>query len=155
MDRRRLWLGLNGLYLNLKGREPGGIIEPENSDALLNQLAAGLEAVVDGNGEVIAASPGRPYLLGATALAPTSSSAGARGYRVSWATVQGDLPTKSSITTRPGARPCADALRSQGSCSAIARFAPPTEPRRRCPSILAEFGLSTPSSMVGRNIFSG
>ena len=39
-------LGINGLYLNLKGREHDGIIEPgEQQEALLQELAAGLEAV--------------------------------------------------------------------------------------------------------------
>ena len=41
-------LGLNGLYVNLKGREKNGIVEPgEAYDALLNQIEEGLLAAVD------------------------------------------------------------------------------------------------------------
>jgi predicted AlkP superfamily phosphohydrolase/phosphomutase len=40
-------IGFNGLYLNLKGREQGGIVEPERAEALLARLRRELEAVVD------------------------------------------------------------------------------------------------------------
>ena len=41
-------LGINGLYLNLKGRERDGIVEPgEEREALLTELTERLEAVTD------------------------------------------------------------------------------------------------------------
>ena len=40
-------MGFNGLYLNLKGRESQGIVDPADAEALLAQLKAELEAVVD------------------------------------------------------------------------------------------------------------
>jgi predicted AlkP superfamily phosphohydrolase/phosphomutase len=40
-------LGLNGLYVNLKGREKDGIVDPAGRDALVNELSAKLLAVVD------------------------------------------------------------------------------------------------------------
>jgi predicted AlkP superfamily phosphohydrolase/phosphomutase len=41
-------VGINGLYLNLKGREAEGIVEPgAEAEALLDEIVAGLEAVVD------------------------------------------------------------------------------------------------------------
>jgi predicted AlkP superfamily phosphohydrolase/phosphomutase len=40
-------LGLNGLYINLKGRERDGIVEPADRDALVADLSQKLLAVVD------------------------------------------------------------------------------------------------------------
>jgi predicted AlkP superfamily phosphohydrolase/phosphomutase len=40
-------LGINGLYLNLQGREARGIVRPAQTDALLGEIAAKLEATVD------------------------------------------------------------------------------------------------------------
>ena len=40
-------LGLNGLYLNLQGREPDGGVTPDSRDALLEEIRAKLLAVID------------------------------------------------------------------------------------------------------------
>jgi predicted AlkP superfamily phosphohydrolase/phosphomutase len=40
-------LGLNGLYINLRGREKDGTVEAEARDTLVNELSAKLLAVVD------------------------------------------------------------------------------------------------------------
>jgi predicted AlkP superfamily phosphohydrolase/phosphomutase len=40
-------VGFNGLYLNLEGREGGGIVSPDKAGPLLARLARELEAVVD------------------------------------------------------------------------------------------------------------
>lgn len=46
-------LGINGLYLNLRGREARGIVRPEQADRLLTEIAIGLEATIDpGVGEL-------------------------------------------------------------------------------------------------------
>jgi predicted AlkP superfamily phosphohydrolase/phosphomutase len=44
---RAYGLGLNGLYLNLRGRESAGIVEPGAKDALAREIAAALLATVD------------------------------------------------------------------------------------------------------------
>src|SRR5262249_30261321 len=45
-------LGINGLYLNLKGRERDGVVEPgDHQQALLTELTERLEAVTDTNGQ--------------------------------------------------------------------------------------------------------
>ncbi len=44
-------LGLNGLYVNLKGREKNGIVEPAEYDALLDKLEKDLLAFRDGKRE--------------------------------------------------------------------------------------------------------
>ena len=40
-------MGLNGLYVNLKGREKDGAVEPAEREALVRELSAKLLAVVD------------------------------------------------------------------------------------------------------------
>jgi predicted AlkP superfamily phosphohydrolase/phosphomutase len=44
---RAYGLGLNGLYLNLKGREKDGIVPPEQRESLIAEIAAKLEATID------------------------------------------------------------------------------------------------------------
>jgi predicted AlkP superfamily phosphohydrolase/phosphomutase len=44
---RAYGIGLNGLYINVAGREREGIVPPEERDALLAEIAEKLEAVID------------------------------------------------------------------------------------------------------------
>jgi predicted AlkP superfamily phosphohydrolase/phosphomutase len=154
-------LGINGLYLNLKGRERDGIIEPgDEQEALLTELAGRLEAVTDDNGQRVIRRvyrADRVYSGSATALAPDLIIGYARGYRASWATCLGDLTSDVLLPNDSAwsADHCADALEVPGVlfCNRPLRR---TTPRLvdLAPSILAEFGLAAPASMVGRNIFS-
>jgi predicted AlkP superfamily phosphohydrolase/phosphomutase len=147
-------LGINGLYLNLKGRERDGIVEPgEQHEELLTKLAGELEAVTDFNGQRVIRSVYRAekvYEGSATGLAPDLIVGYRRGYRASWATCLGDL-TESAWS----ADHCADALEVPGvlfSNRPIRSGGPRLVDL--APSILAEFGLPVPSSMIGGNIFS-
>jgi predicted AlkP superfamily phosphohydrolase/phosphomutase len=192
-------LGLNGLYLNLKGREPHGIIEPgEVREALLQQLVSELEAVVDedrGNHRVIRKvyRADQIYSGSATALAPDLIIGYARGYRISWGSAEGDAtvhdiennsaPWIENNTLPWSADHCADALEvpgvlfcnrplrrglpvigastaglmgsplGQGPLLAASALFPGPSLVDVAPSILAEFGLPVPSSMVGHNLF--
>jgi predicted AlkP superfamily phosphohydrolase/phosphomutase len=44
---RAYGIGLNGLYINVEGRERDGIVPPEEREALLAEIAEKLEAVID------------------------------------------------------------------------------------------------------------
>ena len=153
-------LGINGLYLNLKGRERDGIVEPgEQQEALLNELKQRLEGVTDEGGERVIRSVYRAdqvYRGNATALAPDLIVGYCRGYRASWATCLGDL-TEDVLLDNDlawSADHCADALEVPGVlfCNRPFRAAKPSL-IDLAPSILAEFGLPAPPSMDGRNIF--
>jgi predicted AlkP superfamily phosphohydrolase/phosphomutase len=49
---RAYGIGFNGLYLNLKGREAQGIVDPGDADALVSKISRGLESFNDPtNGE--------------------------------------------------------------------------------------------------------
>jgi predicted AlkP superfamily phosphohydrolase/phosphomutase len=64
---RAYGIGFNGLYLNLAGRESRGIVRPEESDALLAEIAAALEAERDpatGQPVVLRAYPAREAFHG-------------------------------------------------------------------------------------------
>ena len=98
------------------------------------------------------------YSGNATALAPDLIIGYKRGYRASWDTVEGTLADEI-ITTNTGSWSgdhCMDALEVPGvlfSNRQIRAQSPSLVDV--APSILAEFKLGTPSSMVGKNIFSG
>jgi predicted AlkP superfamily phosphohydrolase/phosphomutase len=158
---RAYGLGINGLYLNLRGREHAGVVEPgEQRDRLLRELAAALEAVRDPDTDrrVIRSvyRADQVYSGSATALAPDLIVGYTRGYRASWATVRGDLTGEvfSDNGSAWSADHCVDALEVPGvlfSNRPLAARGPALVDV--APSILAEFGLPTPSSMVGRSIF--
>ena len=157
---RAYGLGINGLYLNLKGRERDGIVEPgEEQEKLTKQLAARLKAVRDYNGEKVIRNVYRAdeiYSGSATELAPDLIVGYARGYRASWETVLGEL-TEDVLTDNPSAWSadhCADALEVPGVlfCNKPIRAQAPSLVDV-APSVLSEFGLPIPSTMSGKSIF--
>lgn len=159
---RAYGLGINGLYLNLKGREREGIVEPgEEQERLTKQLIARLQAVRDYNGQRVIRRVYRTdevYAGSATELAPDLIVGYARGYRASWATCLGELTADVLMDNDSpwSADHCADALEVPGMlcCNRQIRREEPALVDL-APSILAEFGLPTPGSMSGRNIFCG
>lgn len=152
-------LGINGLYLNLKGRERDGIVEPgEEQEALLTEIASRLEAVTDFNGQPVIRNvyrADRIYSGDATALAPDLIVGYRRGYRASWATSRGDLTDDVLLPNDNAwsADHCADALEVPGVlfCNRALRGKNP-KLIDIAPSILGEFGLDVPSTMTGKNV---
>ncbi|HVC97498.1 MAG TPA: alkaline phosphatase family protein [Pirellulales bacterium] len=154
-------LGLNGLYLNLKGREPDGTVEPgDEQEALLTELATRLEAVTDFNGQRVVRNAYRAdkvYSGDATALAPDLIVGYCRGYRASWSTSKGDLTDEVLLPNDSAwsADHCADALEVPGVLFSNRPFrAKNPKLIDVAPSILGLFGLGVPSSMTGKDIFS-
>lgn len=157
---RAYGLGINGLYLNLKGREREGIVEPgDEQDTLLRQLTSQLKAVRDFNGQPVIRNVYRAseiYSGDATALAPDLIVGYARGYRASWETCLGDLTPEVLLDNLSAwaADHCADALEVPGILCSNKPFTK-ADPSLIdvAPSILGEFGLKTPTTMTGRSIF--
>jgi predicted AlkP superfamily phosphohydrolase/phosphomutase len=156
-------LGINGLYLNLKGRERDGIVEPgEAAEILLVELTELLEAEVDrdnGDAKVIRKvyRADEVYAGSATEFAPDLIVGYSRGYRASWETCLGDLTDQIFLDNESAwsADHCADAVEVPGLlvCNRPFRAKAPAL-IDLAPSILAEFKLPTPSSMNGKSIFS-
>jgi predicted AlkP superfamily phosphohydrolase/phosphomutase len=152
-------LGINGLYLNLKGRERDGIIDPgEQQEALIEELVAGLTQVVDVNGQRVIRNVYRSdkiYQGEATGLAPDLIVGYARGYRASWATCLGDLTDEILLDNDSAwsADHCADALEVPGvlfSNRQITSQSPSLIDM--APSILDQFGLPVPPTMSGKSV---
>jgi predicted AlkP superfamily phosphohydrolase/phosphomutase len=151
-------LGLNGLYLNLKGREQGGQVEPgAEREALLRELTAKLEAQDDDGAPVIRKvyRSDEIYKGSATALAPDLIIGYERGYRAAWDTIQGGLTDQFLLDNDMAwsADHCADASVVPGvlfSNRPIQADNPGLVDM--APSILAKFGVDTPATMVGRNV---
>jgi predicted AlkP superfamily phosphohydrolase/phosphomutase len=152
-------LGINGLYLNMKGRERDGLVEPgEERESLLQELISRLEAVTDVDDKRVIRGvyrSDRIYQGNATALAPDLIVGYYRGFRASWATCLGDLTPEVLLDNDSAwsADHCADALEVPGvlfSNRPLGDRAPSLVDL--APTILAEFGLKAPSTMAGRNI---
>lgn len=157
---RAYGLGINGLYLNLKGREAEGLVEPGvEQETLLRQLKTQLEAVRDIDGRRVIRGVYRAdqvYSGNATALAPDLVIGYARGYRASWATCLGNLTPEVLLANDAAwsADHCADALEVPGVlCSSKAFRRQDPSLVDIAPSILAEFGVKTPATMTGRSLF--
>jgi predicted AlkP superfamily phosphohydrolase/phosphomutase len=156
---RAYGLGINGLYLNLKGRERDGCVEPgAEAEAVVAELAHRLVHETRWQGRPVIRNVYRAaqvYAGDATALAPDLIVGYHRGFRASWRTCLGDLEddTVSRNTEAWSADHCADALEVPGVmwCSKPIRGPNPALVDL-APSILAEYGLPTPPTMTGRNV---
>jgi predicted AlkP superfamily phosphohydrolase/phosphomutase len=82
-------LGLGQIYLNVKGREAEGVVEPGDAAALADEIAGKLLALRSPEGEAVFTSVyrGRDIWRGErTSEAPELQCAFAEGFRVSWQT---------------------------------------------------------------------
>jgi len=94
---RAYGLGINGLYLNLQGREGNGVVPPEQADQLLRELKSKLEALVDPKTRktpVKNAYLSKDVFTGPHlgTVAPDIIIGYRRGYRASWETTLGEFP---------------------------------------------------------------
>jgi predicted AlkP superfamily phosphohydrolase/phosphomutase len=157
---RAFGLGINSLYLNLRGRERYGVVEPgREREGLLDELAARLVAVRDRDGrQVIRAVHRADKVYGGSAMryAPDLIIGYSRDFRASWKTVLGDMSDEVMLDNPSawGADHCMDASEVPGVLFSNRPIAAP-QPSLvdLAPSILAGFGLDIPPDMTGRNIF--
>ena len=89
-------LGLNGIFLNLAGREALGIVQPEDAAAVKREIAEKLKQLRDPQTEDPAIATvydgNRIYSGQRTADAPDLVIGYQRGYRASWQTALGGVP---------------------------------------------------------------
>ena len=88
---RAYTFGLSGLYINLRGREAQGIVEPEDANRLRRELASKLSGLLDGGRTAIHKAYPAPDLYNGPYLssAPDLIIGYADGYRASWAATVG------------------------------------------------------------------
>ncbi len=154
-------LGLNGLYINLAGREANGIVSPgAERDKLVNELVEKLENVVDAKtGKKVFKKVYRrediysgPYVKDA----PDILLGFAREYRISWEASLGKFP-KELVTNNMeewSGDHCMAPEEVPGiilSNKKIVKENPALYDI--APTLLAEFGFEKKKEMVGSNIF--
>jgi predicted AlkP superfamily phosphohydrolase/phosphomutase len=155
---RAYGMGLNGLYLNLGGRERHGIVQPgEEADALLTELRGKLRGITDpANGQVavrevfdtreVYAGPYREN-------APDLLVGYASGYRAAWESVNGSVMGEVFLdNTRPWSGDhCIDPHDVPGVLFANRPIAGDQHSIADvAPTILQLFGLPVPRHMDGK-----
>ncbi len=153
-------LGLNGLYVNVRGREGKGIVGPgAEKRALIEELARRLESVVDPLTGAKAISKAyvseNCYHGPMTVQAPDIIVGYNKGYRASWATPLGRMPIDlfENNEARWGADHCMDPEFLPGILlmnRKIKSEAPALHDLTA--TILGLFGVEVPPEMIGRNI---
>jgi len=154
-------LGLNGLYLNLKGREAEGIVNPGlEAENLLREIASKLEQTTDpktGRRAILRAFLAKDVYHGPyVAEAPDIILGFDRGYRISWGSPTGRMPEQIFTDNlekwsgdhmgAPEVIPGILAVNRKIRAEAAALY-------DLAPSILDIFGIDRPKEMRGRNIF--
>jgi len=152
-------LGLNGLYINLQGREGKGIVPPEEKDTLVRELTEKLKQAKDPDrgGQMIneAYDSSAIYSGQYVGLAPDIVVGYNYGYRASWETVLGKVSkgvVRDSVMRWSGDH-CIDPSFVPGiffSSRKTDRESVRIEDI--APSILALFGVGAPG-MDGKSIF--
>ena len=154
-------LGLNGLYINERGREGAGIVEPgPEKEALIRELASKLENIVDpetGERAISKAYISSEAYHGSIAgNAPDIIVGYNKTYRASWATPLGRMPKALFEDNREkwGADHCMDPEHLPGILLANRKIQ--KEKPSLCDltaTILDVFGIEQPPEMIGKSIF--
>jgi predicted AlkP superfamily phosphohydrolase/phosphomutase len=158
---RAYGLGLNGLYLNLRGREREGIVAPgAEADALLKEIKEKLLAVRDPKNnlpvitrmDVASEVYQGPYARSGPDLLVGYN----RGYRAGWKTILGAFPADvlEDNTNAWSGDHCMDYTLVPGvllSNRKIQAEAPALTDI--APTILSEFGIAKSAGMMGHSVF--
>ena len=154
-------LGLNGLYVNVKGREGRGIVEPQaEKQSLIEELARKLEDVVDpltGDRVITRAYIARQVYHGPMVdQAPDIIVGYNKGYRASWATPLGRAPRDifENNESKWGADHCMDPEFLPG-ILLTNRKIKAAKPALcdLTATILRAFDIERPSEMIGQDVF--
>jgi predicted AlkP superfamily phosphohydrolase/phosphomutase len=163
-ETRAYALGLNSLYINLKGREKEGIVEPAERAALLKEIGDKLLAIRDEAVEGAPAPIVKVYVTediypGADPrVAPDLLIGYGANYRVSWSTALGGMPKDviEDNLERWSGDHCIAADVVPGVIVTNRKLAV-SDPALSDmgPTILQVFGIATPETMTGRPLLSG
>jgi predicted AlkP superfamily phosphohydrolase/phosphomutase len=157
---RAYGLGINGLYLNIRGREHEGIVDPGQSDALLREIREKLLAVrdpKDGSQVITRIDLASEAYQGAYARTGPDAIVGYnRGFRAGWKTILGAFPADvlEDNTNAWSGDHCMDFTKVPGvllSNRKIGAQAPALTDI--APTILAVFGIAKTKDMMGQSVF--
>jgi predicted AlkP superfamily phosphohydrolase/phosphomutase len=157
---RAYGLGINSLYINQRGREEYGIVDPgAEREALLEELVQKLEGVRDRDGRVVickARRSDRTYTGPLSKYAPDLIVGYSRDFRCSWKSCLGDITPEILLNNDSAwaADHCMDSSELPGILfSNRAIESPLPALTDLAPSILTAFGINVPAGMTGRNVF--
>ena len=157
---RAYGLGLNGLYVNMKGRERDGIVEPAQADALLNELKQKLLDVRDpkDSSQVITRIDlaGEVYQGPYARSGPDALVGYNRGYRAGWKTILGSIPPEvlEDNTNAWSGDHCMDYTKVPGVLLSNRKIAADSPALTDItPTILSEFGIAKRDEMKGQSVF--
>jgi predicted AlkP superfamily phosphohydrolase/phosphomutase len=158
---RAYGLGINGLYVNLKGREKNGIVRPgAEAEELIDEIAAKLEEYRDPKNDkrvvIKAYKASESYHGPYVSTAPDIVMGYGWGYRGSDATATGAIPAEivADNLKKWSGDHCADYHHVPGvlfTNKPITHEAPSLYDM--APTILAELGVGKTSWMIGRSVF--
>ncbi|MFZ0802145.1 MAG: alkaline phosphatase family protein [Terriglobales bacterium] len=158
---RAYGLGLNGLYVNLRGREREGIVEPgAAANALIRELKEQLLGVRDPQGGLAVIT--RVDVASEVYQGPYSRSGPDllvgynRGYRAGWKTILGAFPAEileDNLNPWSGDH-CMDSTLVPGVLLSNREIKAETPALTDiAPTILAEFGIAKSKDMIGQSVF--
>jgi predicted AlkP superfamily phosphohydrolase/phosphomutase len=157
---RAYGLGLNGLYLNLRGREREGIVESGAADALLQEIRQRLLAArdpKDGSQVITRIDLASEAYQGPYArFGPDAIIGYNRGYRAGWKTILGAFPAEvlEDNTNAWSGDHCMDFTKVPGVLLSNRKIDVETPALTDiAPTILAEFGVTKTKDMMGRSVF--
>jgi predicted AlkP superfamily phosphohydrolase/phosphomutase len=153
-------LGLNGVYLNLAGREPGGIVAEADRQAVLERIAEGLRNLRDPKtGQPVVETvyfPETAYRGRNIGFAPDLLVGFNRGYRSSWQTALGAVP---AVAIEDNDSPwigdhcmAADLVPGVFLSNRKSRSGEP-QLYDLTATIMGEFGVAPTEGMIGRSVF--
>jgi predicted AlkP superfamily phosphohydrolase/phosphomutase len=152
-------LGINGLYINVEGRDKFGCVKPEDAQKIKTEIALSLPSVRDprdGSAVITQAYDSSAIYSGPfLELAPDLVVGYHRSYRSSDETVLGKVPSEliGDRTNLWSADHCMDPAVVPGMLISNKEWKHP-EPGLwdMAPTILSHFGIATPKEMDGRAI---
>jgi predicted AlkP superfamily phosphohydrolase/phosphomutase len=157
---RAYGLGLNGLYVNMRGRESEGIVEPAQADALLREIRQKLLAIRDpkDNSQVITRIDlaSEVYQGPYARSGPDALVGYNRGYRAGWKTILGGFPPDvlEDNTNAWSGDHCMDFTKVPGVLLSNRKIAAENPALTDiAPTILAEFGIAKSKDMIGQPVF--
>ncbi len=158
-ETRAYAVGLSSLYLNLAGRETGGIVKPEETDRLIDELQAKLGEVIDpktGSKVFSALYSGQVYSGEAKADAPDISLGYAPYYQNSRRTSRGGVggPLFEPVNDKWSGEHAASDFKNLPGVMFANRRLEKHDPHIKDLGVtmLASLGLDIPSDYEGDNI---
>jgi len=157
---RAYGLGLNGLYLNLRGRESKGIVDPAAAQSLMTEIRAKLREVQDpkmSQPVITRVDLATEAYQGPYARSGPDMLVGYnRGYRAGWKTILGAFPEDElEDNGNPWSGDhCMDYTLVPGVLLSNRKISAPAPALTDiAPTILDEFGIAKTKGMIGQSVF--